>query len=152
MKIEHVDNKDTDFLKLVDQLNGELVEVHGAELLEQYQAVNNLDSVIYVSVIYDNNEVVAGGGLRPYDQAAVEIKRVFVKKDYRRLGYGKKLIEDLEAWAKTLEYSEIILETGKKMSWAINFYRSLGYCEMENYGDYIGDPHAYCMKKALSSF
>ncbi|MDJ0714271.1 MAG: hypothetical protein QNJ54_08610 [Prochloraceae cyanobacterium] len=41
------------------------------------------------------------------------------------------------------------LETGDRQPEALGLYASLGYKQIPNFGEYIGDPHSICMEKKL---
>lgn len=55
------------------------------------------------------------------------IEDVVVQEDYRGLGIGKKLIQNLLKEAKKLELNEILLFSGHHRKAAISLYTSLGF-------------------------
>ncbi|MEO6589269.1 MAG: GNAT family N-acetyltransferase, partial [Pyrinomonadaceae bacterium] len=60
-----------------------------------------------------------------------------------------KILAELENWAKELNFSECILETGLKQPEAIRLYQKSGYETILNYGQYAGVENSVCMKKVL---
>ena len=98
---------------------------------------------------YDDEVPVACGGFKEHDSESVEMKRVFVKKENRRQGLSKKVINELEKLVQAKGYKYAVLETGKKQIEAINLYKSSGYEMIENYGPYVGYENSICMKKDL---
>jgi putative acetyltransferase len=76
---------------------------------------------------------VAGGcvALRPMQNQACEMKRLFISPDFRGTGAGRMLA--VMAKAKSLGYSTIRLDTLPSMTAAIQMYESLGFQRMEPY-------------------
>ena len=71
--------------------------------------------------------------LRKISEDVCEMKRLFVRTDYRDLGIGKKLITMIIETAKTLGYSYIRLDTLSTMDKAQSLYKSFGFYEIEPY-------------------
>lgn len=78
-----------------------------------------------------------------------EIKRVFVRPQYRRKGIAEHMMERLEKHAVESGFKFLRLETGYKQPEAIAMYRKLGYYDIPKFGEYINDPNSVCMEKRL---
>ena len=148
IKIIHTDSRNKDFIKLIKLLDDDLNGQYG-ELQKQYDKHNKVDYINDVVIIYDDEVPVAFGGFKEHDSESVEMKRVFVKKENRRQGLSKKVINELEKLVQAKGYKYAVLETGKKQIEAINLYKSSGYEMIENYGPYVGYENSICMKKDL---
>ena len=148
IKIIHTDSRIKDFIKLIKLLDDDLNGQYG-ELQKQYDKHNKVDYINDVVIIYDDEVPVACGGFKEHDSESVEMKRVFVKKENRRQGLSKKVINELEKLVQAKGYKYAVLETGKKQIEAINLYKSSGYEMIENYGPYVGYENSICMKKDL---
>jgi GNAT superfamily N-acetyltransferase len=73
-------------------------------------------------------------GLRPCDDDAVaEMKRLYVRPEYRGLGYGWTLANALIADAKSLGYRKLVLDTLPTMKAAQAMYETLGFRDIEPY-------------------
>lgn len=69
----------------------------------------------------------------------LEIVRFAVKKDFRKKGYGKLLIEMAINKAKELEYKKILLEVRASNKIAIDLYEELGFQELSIRKNYYKD-------------
>lgn len=96
-----------------------------------------------------DEDYVGCGALRPIDRSSIEIKRMFVRKAFRGRGFSRCMINHLESLALDLGYSQILVETGDRQPEALSLFRSNGYCQIEPFGEYVGDPHSVCFKKKL---
>ena len=71
--------------------------------------------------------------IREQRVAFCEMKRLYVKPQYRGLGLGRLLVESAIRNAHKLGYSEIVLDTLPSMIEAQTLYASLGFREVEGY-------------------
>jgi len=86
------------------------------------------------------NEKPAGCiALRKIEDDICEMKRLYVRDDFRGTGLGKMLIERLIEEAKTIGYKIMRLDTlPDKMPQAIKLYQSYGFQKIEPYYE---NPH-----------
>lgn len=110
---------------------------------------NKLDDIHDVVLAYDNDTLVACAGFKKYDDECAEVKRVFVKEEYRGLGLSKELMERLEKRTREKGFRYFLLESGEPLVSAMALYRKIGYRVIPNYGQYIGMEESVCMKKEL---
>lgn len=75
--------------------------------------------------------------LRPLDAVdypnAAEMKRLYVRKPYRRLGLGRQLAEAVLDEARMAGYSCVLLDTLDSMESARAMYAELGFAEIPPY-------------------
>ena len=90
-------------------------------------------------VLYENGEPVAGGGLRRLGEDVAEIKRMFVVPAARGRGFGRRVLDELEAAAGELGYRRVRLDTAESLTTATALYRSAGYRDIP---DYNGNSYA----------
>jgi len=74
-------------------------------------------------------------GVRPLDAAGCEMKRLFVKPDYRGAGLGRKLADTAIARARRMGNRRICLDTLPTMREARALYASLGFKACAPYYD-----------------
>lgn len=68
--------------------------------------------------------------------------RVYVLPEFQRKGIGTALMSEIERMAKEHGAKEIHIWTDPKATWAVSFYKKLGYQEIEpaiHYGNEITD-------------
>lgn len=146
--IKRTTANDEDFRLLVKALDYELwVELKEDQATyDQYNIVSSISTVV---VLYFNNEPVACGCFKKFDEHTAEIKRMFVQKDQRGKGLAKKILAELESWAQEINYKYAVLETSIHFQAARKLYSSNGYKIIENYGPYVNLEESICMKKEL---
>ena len=84
-----------------------------------------------------NGELAACCALRPLDNAdyplACEMKRLFVRPQYRGLGLGRQLVEAVLDAARRAGYVSVLLDTLSDMEAARALYEDLGFEEIPPY-------------------
>ncbi len=148
--IKRTTSQNIDFGTLVIDLNNYLAEQYG-EIQKQYTPHNKVDGIDTVIVVYDGKTPIGCGCFKPYDDKAIEIKRMFVRPENRKQGVGALIMQNLEQWATELGYTASILETGDNQPEAVALYEKIGYVVTEKYGVYVNLNNSICMRKSLVS-
>ncbi|MBD5548380.1 MAG: GNAT family N-acetyltransferase [Lachnospiraceae bacterium] len=150
MRIEYTDGRDRNFIELCHELDDFLNEiVGGEENIAEYLQYNKLDDIHDVVVAYENDVPVGSASFKKYDDECAEVKRVFVKKEYRGRGISNILMKMLEERAREKGFKYFILESGEPLVSAMALYRKSGYKVIPNYGQYVDMEESVCMKKKL---
>jgi putative acetyltransferase len=142
------DSDNSDFQKLSSLLDADL-KIRDGEEHAFYSQFNKIANIKNVIVAYEDKSAVACGAFKYYSEDTVEIKRMYVRVEYRGRGIAKAIITELEKWAAESGYSNCVLETGKNQPEAINLYEKEGFSRIPNYGQYVNVPNSVCMKKVL---
>lgn len=103
-----------------------------------------------VALLLEDGRPIACGAIRRYSKRCAEIKRVYVKSEFRKKGYGKLIVSILEKIARRENYHFTLLETGDKSYEAHNMYKMMGYKVIPNYAEYRLQKDSICMKKNRS--
>lgn len=149
-KFIYTDGNNHDFAALCFELDNHLDEVVGKIIQRsEYDKFNQRDTIHDVIVVYYKDLAIACGSYKKFDSLHAELKRMFVKKEYRNLGIGIEIIRRLEEDIVKKGFKYSILETGDMLEAASNLYRKLGYKIIPNYGQYKDMSLSICMQKKL---
>lgn len=89
--------------------------------------------------------------IRELGPRVAEVKRMFVAHDVRGKGVGRALLERLEAEARALGMTRLVLETGTRQTRALALYRSAGFSEIPPYGEYSASAKtSVCLAKEIA--
>jgi GNAT superfamily N-acetyltransferase len=118
---------------LLDELGVEYRSRYGALLPEEYldlrahpAAEFEPPSGALILAVIDG-VAVAGGAFRRFDAATAEFKRIWTSSAHRRLGYGRRVIAELERIASERGYTYVYLTTGPRQPEAVALYLAAGY-------------------------
>ncbi len=102
-------------------------------------------------VAWRQGDPVGCGAVRRIEDGTGEIKRMFVEPSHRGLGIGRAILAALEAEARALGLSRLVLETGIRQREAISLYEGAGFIRIPPFGEYVDSPVSVCMTKLLSA-
>jgi DNA-binding MarR family transcriptional regulator len=86
-------------------------------------------------VARSDGDPVACGGVQPLPDGAAEIKRMWVREDWRGAGLGARMLRRLEDDARDLGHDVVRLDTNSVLTEAIALYERSGYHAIERYND-----------------
>ena len=89
------------------------------------------------------------GGIKLFDTEYAELKRMYVRPQFRGLGLGTLLLEHLAAYARDHGVGILRLETGVHQHAAIALYERTGFQRIPPFGDYREDPVSRCYEKRI---
>ena len=109
------------------------------------------DGIMYL--VRTGNHPIGTGGFKKINDSICELKRIYIRKAYRKTGLGSKLIERIIADARNSGYAEMHLESARFMEDAFRLYERFGFREIPIYSG-VESPVEYqsiiyCMKLAL---
>ncbi len=97
------------------------------------------------------DQVPAGcGGIQLFDDAYGEIKRMYVRPQFRGLGLGKRMLDHLADYARQHGMLVLRLETGISQPEAIGLYERYGFQRIPPFGAYQEDPLSLFYEKHLT--
>jgi GNAT superfamily N-acetyltransferase len=137
-----------DFKKLIVELDKEFV-VRYPFLQNTFTPFNLMNEHARVIIAHEHATPVACGAFRPVDDMTIEIKRMYTLPLYRNQGIGKRILMELEQWAKREGFLISKLETGINQPEAIAAYEKSGYVRIPKFPPYVYVTESICMEKGL---
>lgn len=113
---------------------------------------------IFVVALWSGRPIGCGALRHLRDDALVrelgpnvgELKRMYVAPEMRGKGIGHALLERLEAEARALGFTRLVLETGTRQHEALALYERAGFAGIPPFGEYAASHlTSVCMEKAL---
>lgn len=144
------DSTNQDFIDLVKQLDSELA-LRDGEDHAFYNQFNSISMMKFAVVAYQDQIPIGCGAIKVFDETTMEVKRMFVSPSHRGKGIAKKILSELEQWAKELGCKRCILETGINQPEALALYHKSGFNRISNYGQYANVMSSFCFEKVLAS-
>ena len=142
---------------LIGELDAYLDPLYPAESQHGYGIEKLVAQRVEFFVLYEDEAPAACGGVQFFgdpkgaDESYGEIKRMYVRPEFRGRGYAKQMLKHLEELATAKGFSKVRLETGISQPEAIGLYERNGYYKIPPFGDYWDDPLSFFYEKTLGS-
>jgi len=93
----------------------------------------NPDRRIYFVAVDEKNQVVGGVGVAEFAgfSNCAEIQKLYLDDSTKGKGFGRELMEVVEAWAREAGYRQLYLETHSNLKAAMKLYEKLGFRQIE---------------------
>jgi len=123
-----------DAIQLMDELTAELAKLYNVADGSAGFVPSDVEGPRAAFVIARIDGVAVGcGAIRPLDADTVEVKRVYTRAAYRRLGVGIAIMQELERLSEEFQYRAIKLQTGPLQPEAAQLYTNMGYYRIPIY-------------------
>lgn len=86
-------------------------------------------------LLMDREKPAASIALHKIDEQTCELKRLYVKPEYRRQGIAEKLLDRIIEEAHETGYSYMVLDTMPALKEAIRLYEKKGFYRIEKYNN-----------------
>ena len=136
---------------LIAELDAQLGS-HGYPRTSQhgYSVEKLLREAVAFFVIRCDGAAAGCGGVQIYGTEYAELKRMYVRPSFRRLGLGRAILVHLAAHARRGGAAALRLETGIHQSAAIALYESFGFRRRSPFGEYRDDPFSLYFELKLA--
>jgi putative acetyltransferase len=101
-----------------------------------------------ISSPQETSQILGCVAVRFYSETCGEMKRMFVRKEFRGIGIGRRLTEAIihHAWSDECRYSELKLDSLERLDGAIRLYENFGFQRISPYCSCPEVDHV-CMSK-----
>ncbi len=146
MEILFVSPESEDFRALAAKLDAYYFSLVG-DIQNRYAHVNRPENMNGLAVVYGEKMPIAIGAWKIVDEKTAEIKRIYVRPEFRRRHVASRLITALEEHAAAAGYHNFLLETARNTEDSHKLYISLGYRLIDYYGSPAGAENCLCFFK-----
>jgi putative acetyltransferase len=134
---------------LIAELETFLAPFYPAESRHGYSVEKLLKQGVAFFVMQKDETPAGCGGVQIFGMEYGEIKRMFVRPQFRGLGLAKMMLNHLANYTKEKGVKVLRLETGIHQTEAIGLYENFGFVQIPPFGDYKEDPLSRFYEKFL---
>jgi putative acetyltransferase len=139
-----------DATALINELEAHLASLYPAESRHGFSVEKLLAEDVPFFLLWHEGIPAGCGGVKLFGTAYGEIKRMYVRPQFRGMGFGKLLLNHLADYALANDVRLLRLETGIYQREAIALYERVGFRRIPPFGAYKEDPLSLCYEKQLS--
>jgi GNAT superfamily N-acetyltransferase len=139
-----------DAIALITELEAHLDPLYPSKSRHGYSVEKLMAQAVAFFVLRENGSPAGCGGIQLYGDEYGELKRMFVRPQYRGLGYGELLVNHLADYARAGGVNVLRLETGIHQVPAIRLYERVGFKRIAPFGDYKEDPLSLFYQKHIT--
>ncbi len=140
-----------DVRRLIRELNQVLLALTPPEFCFHMTAEEMARPDTTVFVARDDGAAVACGALRRHADGLGEVKRMYTEPAYQGQGIGGRILEAIEALARSEGLARLVLETGDRHPAAWRVYERSGFARCGHVLDYPNSPHSVFYTKAINA-
>lgn len=141
-----------DAIVLITELEAHLAPRYPAASRHGFSVAQLLAEAVPFFLLRDNGTPASCGGIQLVGSAYGEIKRMYVRPQFRGLGYGQRMLTHLTDYALAHGVTLLRLETGIHQQAAIALYERMGFRRIPPFGAYQDDPLSLFYEKQNSGW
>jgi GNAT superfamily N-acetyltransferase len=138
-----------DAVVLINELEAQLDPLYPRASRHGYSVEKLIAQGVAFFVLRDNDTPAGCGGIQLFGTEYGELKRMYVRPQFRGSGFGKRLLDHLADYAKAQAVGLLRLETGIHQTAAIRLYEGVGFQRIPPFGDYKPDPNSVFYEKPI---
>jgi GNAT superfamily N-acetyltransferase len=139
-----------DAVALITELEDHLAAHYPTESRHGYSVEKLIAQGVAFFVLRDNVVPAGCGGIQVFGSEYGELKRMYVRPQFRGKGFGELLVDHLADFALANGIRLLRLETGIHQIAAIRLYERLGFQRIPPFGPYFEDPLSLCYEKRIA--
>jgi len=134
---------------LITELEAYLAPLYPAESQHGLSVGQLLREKVAFFVVRQDGVAAGCGGVQLFGTEYGEVKRMYIRPQYRGLGLAKRLLDHLESYAREHHVKILRLETGIDQGEAIGLYERMGFHRIPPFGAYQEDPLSRFYEKRI---
>ncbi|MGZ9221230.1 MAG: GNAT family N-acetyltransferase [Anaerolineales bacterium] len=139
-----------DAISLITELEAHLEPLYPSESRHGFSVDKLLAEDVAFFLLRVNGTPAGCGGIKLAGSEYGEIKRMYVRPQFRGSGFGKSMLNHLAEYAHSQDITLLRLETGIHQREAIALYERMGFYRIPPFGPYSDDPLSRCYEKRLT--
>lgn len=138
-----------DAIALINELEDHLAALYPAVSRHGFSVQKLIDQQVMFVVLRTDGRPAGCGGVMMVGQEYAELKRMYVRPEFRGRKFGELLIAHLTEHVRAHGITSLRLETGIHQLAAIRMYKRAGFTPIPPFADYPADPLSLCFEKLL---
>ncbi len=134
---------------LIDELEAHLATLYPRESRHGYSVEKLIAQGVAFFLVRDNGTPVGCVGIQLFVTDYGELKRMYVRPQFRGLGFAKLMLDHLSYYARSRGVRLLRLETGIHQHAAIGLYERAGFQSIPPFGAYRDDPLSKFYEKRI---
>jgi putative acetyltransferase len=139
----------SDATALIAELDAHLEPLYPSESRHGFSVQKLIADSVAFFVIRVGGAPAGCGGIKLFGTEYGEVKRMYVRPQFRGLGLAKLLLDHLIDYARSQGVGILRLETGIHQHAAIGLYEQMGFKRIPPFGEYRDDPVSRCYEKRI---
>jgi len=135
---------------LITELDAYLQPLYPLQSRHGYSVEKLLAQQVAFFVLRHGDFPAGCGGIQLFGSEYGELKRMYVRDQFRGEGFGQRILDHLIGYAQAQGIPLLRLETGIHQQAAIRLYERAGFHRIPPFGHYLEDPLSLFYEKRLS--
>lgn len=142
---ERPDSRDAS--ELIEELDDVLEPLYPSESRHGFSIEKLIQDNVAFFVVREDGKPAGCGGVKLFGTEYGEVKRMYVRPEFRGAGLGRKMLRHLDDYARKKGVPILRLETGIYQSEAIALYERYGFERVGPFGEYKEDSNSIFFEK-----
>jgi GNAT superfamily N-acetyltransferase len=134
---------------LILELEEHLASLYPQESRHGYSVDKLLAQGVAFFLLREGETPAGCGGVQLYGTSYGELKRMYVRPQFRGRGFGDLILGQLTEYARSRDVAVLRLETGIHQAAAMALYERAGFREIPPFGEYRPDPLSRFFEKRI---
>jgi ribosomal protein S18 acetylase RimI-like enzyme len=134
---------------LIEELEAHLEPLYPRESRHGYSVEQLIEESVAFFLIRDGEMPAGCGGVKIIAEEYAEIKRMYVRPQFRGMGLARLMLDHLTDHAGRHGAALLRLETGIRQQAAVALYERAGFRRIPPFGPYREDPLSFFFEKQI---